>query len=151
VHTASWQAGYAGILSADYLSGLDWRFRAEWWASALGSVDGVRVTLVAVDDRGTVRGFTRGGPSRDEDAEPGTAEVYAIYVDPRSWRLGVGGRLLAEVLARLDARSTSLWVLEENAAARRFYAGHGFLPDGVRKPDSIGGVEVVEVRLVRQT
>jgi hypothetical protein len=51
--------------------------------------------------------------------------------------------------ATLDelGRPVTLWVLEANDRARRFYEIAGFLPDGSRKPaDLPGGVRLPELR-----
>jgi GNAT superfamily N-acetyltransferase len=62
-------------------------------------------------------------------------ELYAIYVVPAHWSSGAGRALLTEAVER--ARSVgfarmSLWVLEENARARRFYERAGFTATGER-------------------
>lgn len=59
---------------------------------------------------------------------------------------------MAEILARSAADGfpdLSLWVLKENAPARRFYERAGFAPDGAEEPFQVGGVLVPEVRYVR--
>jgi GNAT superfamily N-acetyltransferase len=56
-----------------------------------------------------------------------------LYVLPEWWRRGVGRALHDEVLARqrADGRtSCNLWVLEENARARRFYERLGWRENG---------------------
>lgn len=45
------------------------------------------------------------------------------------------------------AAELTLWVVEANANARRFYEGQGMQPDGARQEHSIGpGAELQEVR-----
>jgi ribosomal protein S18 acetylase RimI-like enzyme len=58
---------------------------------------------------------------------------------------------MTAALQRLDASDipVSLWVLEGNERAVRFYRRHGFVPDGATKPEVIGDADVVELRLVR--
>jgi ribosomal protein S18 acetylase RimI-like enzyme len=74
----------------------------------------------------------RGQPG-DEPPDHGPAELYAIYVVPSRWSTGAGSALLDGVLA-LAAQSgytdISLWVLEANARARRFYERVGFALTG---------------------
>jgi ribosomal protein S18 acetylase RimI-like enzyme len=43
-----------------------------------------------------------------------------------------------------------LWVLEDNASARRFYEKHGFAFDGTRKEIEIGK-KYIELRYVNDT
>jgi RimJ/RimL family protein N-acetyltransferase len=42
-----------------------------------------------------------------------------------------------------------LWVLRDNTGARRFYERAGFAADGAEEPFEVDGVEVPEVRYVR--
>ncbi|HUI36362.1 MAG TPA: GNAT family N-acetyltransferase, partial [Gaiellaceae bacterium] len=56
-----------------------------------------------------------------------------LYVLPEWWRRGVGRDLHDEVLVRQRAEgrtSCNLWVLEENARARRFYERLGWRENG---------------------
>ncbi|MGH3002076.1 MAG: GNAT family N-acetyltransferase [Gaiellaceae bacterium] len=101
-------------------------------------------TFVAVRD-GSVVGFTSVGPSRDE---PGLGELYAIYVDPSAWSTGSGRALIERAEQQLAAAYTeaTLWVLEENPRARRFYERGGWTPDGARKAEVRWGVRAPEVR-----
>jgi GNAT superfamily N-acetyltransferase len=101
--------------------------------------------LVAVDE-GTIVGFASCGESRDA---PGEGELYAIYALPESWGSGVGADLMA---AALDALRTggfataSLWVLEDNPRAQRFYEREGWARDGGRREEEFLDVPVAEVR-----
>jgi GNAT superfamily N-acetyltransferase len=70
------------------------------------------------------------------------AELDALYVLPDAAGRGVGSRLLD----RAGAVST-LWVLEANHPARRFYERRGWSPDGTARP---GGGGRPEVRYVRR-
>jgi ribosomal protein S18 acetylase RimI-like enzyme len=72
------------------------------------------------------------GPSRDEDlADYG--EIIAFYILPEFWGQGVAQQLMDFVLKRLKEQGYShilLWVLKNNARARRFYEISGFSSDG---------------------
>jgi GNAT superfamily N-acetyltransferase len=133
VHVASWRHAYRGLLPDDSLEKLsvDEREaqRLAWFADPRPS-SGV---LVAEDDAGRVVGFATFGPSRDNDAPEGTGEVPAIYVEPEQIGTGIGRQLLEETASALReagfARAT-LWVLEENESARRFYERVGWTWDG---------------------
>ena len=150
VHVASWQEAYSGIVPIDYLTALDPGEREQRWAEQLrnGPRDGVR-TWVA-DDGSTVLGFASVGPARDEDAERGQEEIYAIYLDPAMWGKGLARDLMRTVLADVTAATPlSLWVLADNDRARHFYRRHGFTPDGAERLDEIGGAQLLEVRYRR--
>ena len=52
-------------------------------------------------------------------------------------------------LTELGYRQATLWVLDSNARARRFYAAAGFQPDGAVKVDDSRGFPLAEVRYRR--
>ncbi|RPJ13143.1 MAG: GNAT family N-acetyltransferase, partial [Actinobacteria bacterium] len=84
------------------------------------------------DDEGPV-GFAVTGPSEDADAGERTAELYAIYLDPEQLGTGLGRRLLEHAVEDLRSRrfdTVTLWVLETNERARRFYEVAGWKHDG---------------------
>jgi ribosomal protein S18 acetylase RimI-like enzyme len=118
-----------------------------------GFISAVAVTGDAVTGDATggdaVIGWVSAGPCRDQDRrEPGQGEVYACYVRPDRWRHGAGRLLMAHALAALHEAGRddiTLWVLEANDRARRFYATLGFAPDGERMIGEFGK-PVAEVR-----
>jgi ribosomal protein S18 acetylase RimI-like enzyme len=111
--------------------------------------------------RGIV-GYASFGPERDvldmpwphpltsSGSDGEVAELYALYVHPAWWSTGTGRALMDQVLAKVCATGYScitLWVLEDNARARRFYQRAGFTPDGARHLlDDLGGVTEIRYR-----
>jgi L-amino acid N-acyltransferase YncA len=53
---------------------------------------------------GQVVGFASTGPSSDTDTTPGTAQLYAIYLDQPTVGRGIGRVLLAHALSDLSER-----------------------------------------------
>lgn len=155
IHVLGWQGGYRGLMPQDYLDGLDpaqrLAFRiqvlqqADWWSRG--------GCFVVSDDDGVLAGFADVGRSRDDDAEPGeVGEVMAIYVAPDAWSTGLGRELMNAVLthlAKIGYGQVTLWVLDTNARARRFYEAAGFRPDGAVKIDDSRGFSLREVRYRR--
>jgi GNAT superfamily N-acetyltransferase len=132
VHVDSWRHTYRGVLPDEYLDRLSVDDRESMWLGAFADPDPKSGALVAEAD-GHLVGFASFGPSRDEDAPDGTGEVPAIYVEPAALGTGVGRELFAAVTETLrDAGFTraTLWVLEANASARRFYEKAGWRWDG---------------------
>jgi GNAT superfamily N-acetyltransferase len=86
-------------------------------------------------------------PGRDGSPRPRCAELYALYVTPAWWSTGTGRDLMCRVLDETQAGGYPrivLWVLEQNARARRFYERSGFGLDGRSfAPDWLGGVTEV--------
>ena len=76
---------------------------------------------IRVWDDGVVKGFilVNGG------------EVRKLFVEPVLQGHGIGARLLEYALEHLDAQT--LWALEKNEGAIRFYQRHGFRLTGERQ------------------
>ena len=63
-------------------------------------------------------------------------ELAGLYLVPEAQGSGLADALFdrgVEWLRARGHRSMGLWVLKENARARRFYERHGFKDDGGRK------------------
>jgi GNAT superfamily N-acetyltransferase len=148
IQVRGWRAAYAGLMPQDYLDSLSVPDRtARWRAWIDAPSEGVRIWM-AEEDGGAV-GFASTGPSRDPDAEPGTGEVHAIYLEPSLIGTGRGRALFAHVVDDLRAqgyRRAELWVLPGNNRARRFYEAAGWRTDGSQKNEPFDDIEVVEVR-----
>jgi len=148
VHLRTWQQAYAGLIPDSYLDGLMELLpdRTERWRRWLEEAP----PWVAASDAGQIIGFAGCGPSRDEDATPSvTGEISGIYVLAEHWDTGVGRRLTQACLASLREAGfaeATLWVLDRNVRARRFYERGGWLPDGATKDDARGGFTLHEVR-----
>jgi ribosomal protein S18 acetylase RimI-like enzyme len=133
VHVRAWATAYRGLMPEEVLDAMTLERRAATWRERLAEPS-VGPTSVAVDRGGAIVGFCAlATPTRDDGESADTAEVTALYVDPSSWREGVGSRLLTTALERLRAdgfATVILWVLVGNAPARAFYERHGFAADG---------------------
>ena len=139
---AAWRATYGPMLPPEVWEGMDPAAMADRFAPRLAAGD-PRALVADVD--GAVRAYSLFGACRDED-QAGADEIYAIYAHPDNWSTGLGRALMAATLDELG-RPVTLWVLEANNRARRFYEIAGFRPDGSCKPaDMPGGVQLPEVR-----
>jgi GNAT superfamily N-acetyltransferase len=132
IRIAGWKSAYAGMFPAAFLDALavdDERVaQREQWLAALPAG---HVMLIA-EHACVVIGGAILTPSRDDDV-PEAAELLALYVDPEHQVRGVGGALLDAGFARMPQELQTLWTLEGNAPARRFYERRGFVLDGTRK------------------
>jgi ribosomal protein S18 acetylase RimI-like enzyme len=140
VHVRTWAAAYEHVFGAERLATIDRERRraiAAWWIESGG-------TVVAELD-GRVVGLASVGPSTDVEGE---GELYAIYVLPEAWGGGAGRGLMdaAKELLRASYRDATLYVLDDNPRARRFYEREGWAVDGVTKTEEWLGLEVTEVR-----
>jgi len=152
IHAVTWQAAYRGLLADGFLDGLTPTTRLEWWKSRLARVPPRWAVLVS-EDEGAVTGFVTIGQCTDDDrAVPYSGELFAMYVDPGWWGRGHGRQLLLSAEARFRTFSyqdASLWVLEQNSRARRFYEMGGWQSEGAVKRMIIGVDAVTAVRYLR--
>ncbi|MEU6916678.1 GNAT family N-acetyltransferase [Streptomyces olindensis] len=152
IRVRGWQHAYRGMIPQSYLDGLSVAEDAERRRTRLARAEGGVVNLVAEDAGGEVVGWACHGPYREGEVLTEDAELYAIYVHPDHVGRGAGQALLAESVSRCAAAGPGrllLWVLKENARARRFYERSGFRPDGAEEPFEVAGVAVPEVRYSR--
>jgi GNAT superfamily N-acetyltransferase len=149
IHVDAWRAAYRGIVPDAHLAALDVDERARKRRAHLESPP-PRVRAVVAERDGMLVGWLQCGPTRDEDADPlRVLEVYAIYLDPATWRAGIGTQLMRHALESEWAERATVWSLEANSGARRFYERCGFDCDTARKIVDIGGARLVEVRYAR--
>jgi GNAT superfamily N-acetyltransferase len=143
VHVRTWQAAYTHVFPAEQLADLSVERRVRLWESFLPR-DDVGI-FVSVTD-GAVTGFVSVGESNDVGGE---GELYAIYVHPDYWGTGAGRDLIATAERWLSSHGyewATLWVLDDNPRARRFYEVAGWSTDGAERTGRHLGVQTKEVR-----
>lgn len=118
----SYCTAYAGILPDHYLAQFTYEEQEQDWRDLLvaGTSDSL---LVAEAEEGEVIGYALGRPG-SADIAPFEGELVALHVRRGHQRQGVGCALVAGMVERFKAHgcvSLMLWVLAENAPARRFY------------------------------
>ena len=135
VHVRSWKAAYPGLIPQDYLDGLRVEDRVGDWERGLSNPRSPGVYVYAEESK--VVGFVYASPSRDPDSDPSvTGEVQLIYLDPDAYGRGVGELLMNRAESEMKAAGfadATLWVLDTNARARRFYERLGWHHDGTDK------------------
>jgi GNAT superfamily N-acetyltransferase len=153
IHVRSWQAAYKGLLPQDYLDALDPADGLGRREQAFAVIDWNRGGILVAADGDELWGFVNVGPTRDDDAdESQIGEVRAIYLAPDAWGKGFGRELMAaalERLARAGFAEATLWVLDTNVRARKFYEAAGFQPDGSAQCDDTRGFRLCEIRYRR--
>jgi cytochrome P450/GNAT superfamily N-acetyltransferase len=141
VHRQSWREAYgplvdAGLLAARLSDSLSWR---AGWQQRLTQNNPV---LVAVAGNQIV-GFAIAGATRDHNPTA-PFELYALYVLADWHRHGVGTELFTQAVG---SNACSVWVLEANSSAIKFYEQQGLRPDGARK--HYPALDAWEIRLTR--
>jgi ribosomal protein S18 acetylase RimI-like enzyme len=154
IHIRTWQVAYRGQLPDAFLNALDSEVeeRTARWQRFIADAGARRWNQLVAEDDDQVVGFVTFGTSQESPDDTHVGEVYAIYVDPSSWDRGHGRALFSAAVRGLTEAgftAATLWVLETNARARRFYEIAGWVADGATKIDDRGEIELREVRYRR--
>lgn len=139
IHAQSWKVAYKGILPDEILDNITIEKREQRFLSAI-TERGEESALVFKD--GEAAGFITIGKCRDEDSDQSHCEIWGIYLHPDYWNQGIGKELINWGVKELYKRGydkATLWVLEDNIRARKFYEKMGFCHDGTVKVLNIGG------------
>ena len=138
IHSASWKCAYKGIIPDEILDAITPEKREKYFEKAL-RLGWEKDAIIFVD--GEEAGLISIGVCRDEDKEVTCGEIRGLYLMPEHWGKGFGKALFTWGIKALDKQnytSISLWVLEDNIRARRFYEKQGFVVDGTVKEITIG-------------
>ncbi|HEY2132448.1 MAG TPA: GNAT family N-acetyltransferase [Acetobacteraceae bacterium] len=123
MHVQAWRETYAGLMPDSVLAGLDPVRRGQRWRDIIGAGSFVLLLRQGSD----IVGFGSAGPQRDARLVQ-TGEIGALYLLRQIQRRGVGRQMMAALgrsLAERGLMSASLWVLDRNLPARRFYEALG--------------------------
>ena len=151
IHVRAWQSAYRGQMPDALLDSRSAEDREERWRRGFARRSaGEPFPRIWVAERdGQVIGFASGGPSQEDDAPPGTGEIYSIYLEPDVIGTGVGRSLFARAvqdLGEVGFERATLWVLTSNASTRRFYEAAGWRFEGREKIEDWDGYGIPEVR-----
>jgi ribosomal protein S18 acetylase RimI-like enzyme len=152
VNVESWQTAYRGLLPNSVLVNLSVPDRERTWFRILVDPPPRTAILLATSNT-AVLGFVAVGPDQDSTAGSEAGQLYAIYLRSRQRGRGIGTQLHNAAMDRLSTlgfRHATLWVLEGNERAIRFYHRNRWIADGVRRIDQgPQGVDLPELRLRR--
>lgn len=147
IHVAAWRATYRGVMTDEYLDGLDvGRAASAWRRNILEPREGT-IHLVAQSGNEVV-GFAILGPAVG-DPDPETGQLHAINVHPDCWAKGAGSVLFAaaeQKFIELGYRRAFLWVEKSNTRAISFYSNRRWLDDGGTLEDTRFDPPVAENR-----
>jgi ribosomal protein S18 acetylase RimI-like enzyme len=138
IHSQSWKVAYKGIVPEEILNNISSEKRQKYFEKALS--EGWEEDAIIFKDDMDV-GLICIGKCRDEDKDSSYGEIRGIYLLPEYFNKGIGLELINWGISELTNRKykkISLWVLEENVHARRFYEKVGFTHDGTVKEITIG-------------
>jgi ribosomal protein S18 acetylase RimI-like enzyme len=131
IHVESWNVAYRGIMPDDVIAQTDLSYRTTFWAKRIADPDW---PVFIIDDGGESVAFCQMIPSPDPEVDPSRVGlITSLHALPHLRGRGYGTALVNRVLAEFKQRGfeeLTLWVLEKNLQARRFYEKYGFRLDG---------------------
>ena len=141
-----------GVLPDDFLDRREVVPPASFWIGRAMLPPSRRHRLLVWGRPGTAFGYLDAGPVHPDDADaaqPESAEVYELYVDPVAQGRGGGGRLLAAAedwFRSAGYERAELSTLVSNPRAQAFYRSRGWEPTGRIIPVDLGSVAFEEMR-----
>jgi GntR family transcriptional regulator len=147
VFVSAWRDGYPGIVDQPVLDALDEDDSADWLGT-LTSSNGPTTWAVESAD-GQILAFSRHG---EDPSDSRRGHIYSLYVAPHAKGRGIAKALLDHNLRLLSERgldTVTLWVFEQNQAARNLYASFDFAPDGARRVETQYGAQEIRLRRKR--
>lgn len=126
LHYESWVTTYTPIVPPDVAARFSLPEREAAWAQVFA--EGHGCVFVGEDDGGRIVGVAHGGPWRGDADVPCAGELYVLHVAAAMQGRGIGRalvRVVAEWLAAGGMTRMCVWVLRDNAGARRFYEALG--------------------------
>lgn len=138
IHSSSWKAAYKGIIPEKVLDNITAKKREKYFKKALS--EALEEDAIIFEGNKPA-GFICIGKCRDKDKDVFYGEICGLYLLPNYWHKSLGSKLINWGLAELEKRNytkDTLWVLEENLSAIRFYEKIGFKFDGTVNEIDIG-------------
>lgn len=149
IHSNSWKIAYRDIVPESILVNISADKRQKYFEKAISEGQEEDI-LIFADDKAV--GFMCIGECRDDDKDDTFGEIWGIYLLPEYWNNGIGSYFINWGLNELKNRGykkVSLWVLEENFIARKFYEKMGFKHDGTIKELTLGK-KLIEIRYEKE-
>ncbi|MET8835006.1 GNAT family N-acetyltransferase [Micromonospora sp. NPDC004540] len=149
LHQRSRVAAYSSFLPPDALADPTPEAMGRYWTERV-AWEGADHRMTVAERNGELVGFSYLGP--DDAGDPATGLLNAIHLEPAEQGRGTGRALMVDALDAMRARGWSraaLWVLRENATARRFYERGGWTATGEQREDVIGATAVPQLRYAR--
>jgi len=140
-------SAYHGIVPDAFLQGVTLQSRLTRWQRAFSAEDSPGTETIVAIDGPTILGVCSFGPRR-QPLSSTTGEIYALHVLPAVRRARLGTLLLDEAGRHLVQRGFKwafLWVLRDNADARRFYEARGWSLAGEEWVEERDGYSIPEV------
>lgn len=139
IHAQGWHAAYKGIATDAFLADFTPQRRTAYFERKLLTTQNEHYLLHWADEP---VGMMAIGPAGDGDATGvRCGEIHALYILPEHHGKGIGKAAMNFAITRMHALGFGdivLYVISDNARARRFYDRAGFVPDSDESPFDMG-------------
>ena len=145
IHIDSWNFAYVESIPREILEKQNAKRYSLWEMLLKNNTDSHYV----ITYKGTIIGFMTINPPREDDLPPGTYEITGLYLAPEFVGKGCGKYAMdraKDMIRRRGCTCISLWVLDKNERAKKFYEKNGFKADGMIKASGLG--ESAEERFI---
>ena len=149
IQLASWRAAYRGIIPETVLEQLALEPQADAFRRMATHPQSPDFRLWLLEWQGRPVGYAATGPAGDPGEPEPAAEIHAFYLVKEAWGLGLGKALMGRALAsfrELGYQAATLWVLERNSRARKFYETLGWHPSGMARTIWQDGIALREAQ-----
>ncbi len=150
IHATSYRRAYRGIVPDNILAEYTPQKRAAAFRQAIAK-DEDEIYLFKVNHSAVGFAVLNKHPHYPGAAED-EAEINALFFLPDFWGMDAASRALAFCFNRLRLlgyKRATVWVMEGNDRARRFFEKNGFLPTGEKRAIQIG-LYLVEHQLIAE-
>lgn len=152
LHQRSRVAAYAPFLPPEALALPTPQMLGEYWTQRWPYERDDHLLTVA-ERAGRLVGFSYVGPDElDGVLDPQAAMLRAIHLEPAERGRGTGRALMLDALHTMRSwgyTRAALWVLRDNAHARRFYERGGWTPTGEVRDEEFGPRTTPQLRYTR--
>ena len=148
IHYKSWMVCYRGMLDDDFLDTME----SLRWINPFQKMIGESLYAAVLETDGRPAGCVTYRLSDQPYDNQRTGEIVSFYFLPDFWGEGIAAPLMQWVLTELKQMGciyASLWVLEQNQRAQRFYKKMGFLLTSELLYSNMGRQKTTEFRMIK--
>lgn len=146
IHVNSWQVAFEGLMPKGYINGYTLQSRKVEW---LEIIKKQTENVIVVENENCIVGFL--SFSHTMNAQ-GTLELSKLYLCPSIYGEGAGNLLMEQLDNKASTsgiKVISLYVLDCNQAAIKFYSKHGFEFGAGRVSEEYEGEIIVDIQMVK--
>lgn len=145
IHSNSWKQAYRGIIPNEMIEAFTPEKRAAIFSNVIETQPEEYYLFMANNRPAGIASLSK---CHEESAPDYIGEIYSFYFHPDFWGSSathMGFQFCINRLKALGFTQITIWVLNDNLRAKRFYEKNGFVLDGHSQEIEIGK-KLLEVR-----